>query len=123
MLLGEVVMGRFFKKYLFVPVVFVFCMAVLLAYSLLSYPALWGQGIGVAAEQPFFTEDQQGDKININTATVAELTALPTIGEKKAQAIVDYRQLYGPFTSLEQVGEVPGIGEKTLQKIIEYICI
>ena len=55
--------------------------------------------------------------ININTATIAELTRLSGIGEVKAQAIVDYREQNGQFKSVDELINVPGIGEKTLEKI------
>lgn len=54
--------------------------------------------------------------VNINTATEAELTALPGIGAGKAKAIVEYRQKNGPFKSVDELTKVPGIKEKTLEK-------
>lgn len=60
--------------------------------------------------------------VNINKAdakTIAE--SLHSIGEAKAKAIVDYRTKNGPFTSVEQLGNVKGIGEKTLAKNKQYI--
>lgn len=61
--------------------------------------------------------------ININTATSEELTALNGIGPAKAQAIIDYRNENGYFTSVEELTDVSGIGEKTLAKIRDYITI
>lgn len=55
--------------------------------------------------------------VNINTASVAELQdKLVGIGEKKAQAIVDYRTKHGHFKSIEQLSEVSGIGQATVEK-------
>ncbi|QHB17183.1 MULTISPECIES: ComEA family DNA-binding protein [Mannheimia] len=55
--------------------------------------------------------------VNINTASAAELQdKLVGIGEKKAQAIVDYRTQNGNFKSIEQLTEVSGIGQATLEK-------
>lgn len=55
--------------------------------------------------------------VNINTASVAELQdKLVGIGEKKAQAIVDYRTKHGNFKSIEQLSEVSGIGQATVEK-------
>ncbi|MCH7627001.1 MAG: helix-hairpin-helix domain-containing protein [Chloroflexi bacterium] len=48
---------------------------------------------------------------------------LPGIGPVKAQAIVDYRVLNGPFTSVEELLEVKGIGPATLDKIRDMITI
>ena len=56
-------------------------------------------------------------KININTATVAELETLPGIGAKKAEAIVKYREDNGKFQKPEDIILVKGIGEKLFDKI------
>ena len=65
----------------------------------------------------------EGEVIDLNTASVADLTRLPGIGEKRAQAIVDYRTEHGPFQSAEQLLEVSGIGEATLEGLLDYITL
>lgn len=62
-------------------------------------------------------------RVNINQAGLQELMSLPGIGEKYAQAIIDYRQSVGPFSSLEEIKEVKGIGEKTFADIESKIEI
>jgi competence protein ComEA len=55
--------------------------------------------------------------ININKASASEIAAALTgIGEKRAEAIVAYRQKNGAFTSLEELMNVKGVGEKMVEK-------
>ena len=53
--------------------------------------------------------------VNINTADIESLTKLKGIGEKKAQAIIDYRQEYGQFETVEQLLNVKGVGIKIIE--------
>jgi len=54
-------------------------------------------------------------KINLNTATVKELTQLKRIGTKYAERIVQFREENGPFKTPEDILKVPGIGTKTFE--------
>ncbi|UCC90054.1 MAG: helix-hairpin-helix domain-containing protein [Anaerolineales bacterium] len=62
-------------------------------------------------------------KININTATAAELDTLPGIGPAFAQRIIDYRDANGPFQSIEEIILVSGIGNATYDKIKDLITL
>jgi competence protein ComEA len=53
--------------------------------------------------------------VNINTATKAELEALPDVGPARAQAIIDYRTKNGPFKAAEDLKKVEGVGEKNFE--------
>jgi competence protein ComEA len=64
-----------------------------------------------------------GQKINLNTATAAELDALPGIGPVIAQRIVDYRAQHGPFARPEDLMEVSGIGEATFNRIKDAVVV
>lgn len=67
---------------------------------------------------------QQTHLVNINTATAAELQdKLVGIGEKKAQAIITYREKHGAFTSVEQLTDVSGIGKALLKQNINRIAL
>lgn len=59
--------------------------------------------------------------VSINSATAAELQALPGIGPTIAQRIVDYRTTNGPFTKIDDLRNVKGIGEKKLAKITPFV--
>ena len=61
--------------------------------------------------------------VDINTADQEELMTLPGIGEVKAKAIIEYRDLYGGFVSPEEITEVAGIGDVTFERIKDYITI
>jgi competence protein ComEA len=63
----------------------------------------------------------QMQKIQINTATEAQLDAIPGLGKKKAQAVLAYIAQNGPIKSQTQLTEVKGIGEKLAAKISPYL--
>lgn len=58
-----------------------------------------------------------GGLISLTSATAAELITLPGVGEKTAQAIIDYRELNGGFSSVEDLMGVKGIGQSKFEKI------
>ena len=57
------------------------------------------------------------DLININTADLTMLESLPDIGPTTAQKIIDYRNLHGPFTNIQDIMNVSGIGPATFDQI------
>ena len=54
------------------------------------------------------------DTIDINSADKETLMAVKGVGEMRAEAIIDYREVNGPFGSIEELMEVEGIGQATL---------
>lgn len=70
------------------------------------------------------SEQKSGRKmVNINTASVLELTQLSGIGETRAQAIIAYREEKGAFQSIEQIKNVSGIKAGLYEKIKDYITV
>ncbi len=67
------------------------------------------------------TELLPGEKLDLNTATAAQLQLLPGIGEKLSAAIVAWREEQGPFKKVEELLQVPGIGEKRLAEIRDLV--
>ncbi|MDP6081213.1 MAG: helix-hairpin-helix domain-containing protein [Arenicellales bacterium] len=61
--------------------------------------------------------------VNINTATVDEIDAQTRIGLTFAGRIIDYREEYGLFETVEELLEVRGIGEKTLDGLRDYVIL
>ncbi len=67
------------------------------------------------------TEDNDTDKVNINTASESELVTLSKIGSVKAKAIIAYRSDNGDFSSIEDLKKVSGITESIYDQIKNYI--
>lgn len=61
------------------------------------------------------------ERVDVNTAGLEELMALPGIGQIRAQAILDYREAHGPFRYPEDLIRVKGIGEGVLSGILSQI--
>ncbi|WP_299004713.1 ComEA family DNA-binding protein [uncultured Shewanella sp.] len=62
------------------------------------------------------TAQVQSDKINVNTASVSELATLKGVGSVKAQAIKQYQQSHGDFTSFTDLEKVKGIGSSVIEQ-------
>lgn len=52
-----------------------------------------------------------GGAVNINTADKETLMSIKGVGERRADAIIQYREKNGPFTNIEQLAEIRGIGQ------------
>lgn len=61
--------------------------------------------------------------LNLNTATLEQLDALPGIGRSTAQRILEHREKNGAFKKIEELMNVKGIGEKAFLKIKPLITV
>ena len=86
-------------------------LAIAMAALLVSAPAM-------AAGKP-----NPSAKVNINTASVEQLTTLPGVGPKLAARIVEYRQKSGTFRSPQELMNVKGVGEKNFAKIESWLTV
>jgi competence protein ComEA len=64
-----------------------------------------------------------GQLVNINTAAAPELDLLPGIGPSLAQKIIEHREAFGPFTSVEELINVSGIGPVKLEELRDLITV
>ena len=60
-------------------------------------------------------------KIDVNSATALQLEELPKIGEAKARSIIRYREINGPFASVDELLAVEDIGPATLDAIRDLV--
>lgn len=67
--------------------------------------------------------ENSSEKININTATVEELSTLPGIGESRAKDIISYRTNVGKFEKIDDIKNVSGIGEAMFMRLKGYITV
>lgn len=69
------------------------------------------------------TSGSNSSKINLNSATAAELTQLPGVGEVTAEAIVSHRDTVGKFSSVEQLLDISGIGPAKFDKLQDLVTV
>lgn len=66
---------------------------------------------------------QGGSKVNLNTATLAQLDALPGVGPVLAQRILDHRERQGPFRAISDLRQVDGIGDARYEQLKELVMV
>ncbi len=90
----------------------------------------WIDFLSKSSALPFVGEKEElsgankialGQKIDINHATVEDLTALPVVGPKLAEKIVEDRNRNGAFKKIESLMRVKGIKEKKFEKLRPFI--
>jgi competence protein ComEA len=64
-----------------------------------------------------------GGKINLNTATLAQLDTLPGVGPVLAQRILDHRDQHGGFRSVGDLRQVDGIGDARYEQLKDLVTV
>ena len=84
----------------------------------------------ISMKETFKREDENrqesslpAEVVNINTAGLMEIEALPFLGMKRSKDIIEYRDKNGPFKSLDELTNISGIGPKTLDKLKPLITL
>ena len=85
----------------------------MLTVSLFCLSLLFGATSGFAAD----------NKLNVNTATMAQLEGLKGIGPELAERIMDYKKKNGNFKNIQDLTNVKGIGEKKLAMLKDSIMV
>jgi comEA protein len=84
----------------------------------------------VSVKESFDRENEQYEEaklpakpVNINTAGLMEIEALPFLGIERSKDIIEYRDKNGPFKDLDELTNISGIGAKTLEKLKPLITL
>lgn len=75
------------------------------------------RSVAAAAGRPL----ARGERVDLNTATAAELARLPRIGAGMARRIVADRESKGPFRTLADLDRVPGVGPALLREVAPWV--
>ncbi|HFT8658291.1 TPA: helix-hairpin-helix domain-containing protein [Enterobacter cloacae] len=86
-------------------------------------PAAQASAQTKAAEPGKSTEDD-GTRVSINKASAEDLARVMNgVGLKKAQAIVSYREEYGPFKTVDDLRQVPGMGNSLVERNLSHLTL
>ena len=107
------------------------CLLAAAAAFLLLTGLLQARDAGAQSDSGFPVTTEAGEDftyelpepLDLNTATKEELMALPGVGEVLAERILAYRVEHGPFTCVEELGNVSGIGEKKLEALLPEVTV
>lgn len=87
-----------------------------LHYIFQKYPFL-KDSVRLTRHSGFYRE------VDINRASLEELVRVPSIGERTARRILQYRREHGPFHSVEELKLIPGIQQKNYQKFSKFLKV
>ena len=92
-------------------------LTLLLAGLLAMSPPVTAETGSVTLPRQAASNQDEAERIDLNTATATELEALPGIGPRTAQLIVEYREEHGGFEKVEDLMNIRGIGERTFLRL------
>ena len=123
----RIVQDERYKRLMVIPIIVIAVSLSVLAYNFTAGKQLTTQELqsytDVETKTEAVSEKAPSEKINLNNATADMLDALPGIGSKKAEAIIEARERMGGFRSVEDILNVEGIGEKILAEIQNMIYV
>lgn len=102
------------KSDLLLIIVAVMLIIVVFGYSLFDSPKFNSISTEFLTTVAVITQSSSETVVNINTATAEELMQLKHIGEKKAQLIIEYRELNGKFRTVDELKLIEGITQNVL---------
>lgn len=126
-------MSKSKRQSLIIIAVALIIIGVILAVFALSQPKVYVNNNSVSS-----SETQQGESstenrtttemnvslpLNINTCTYEELLSIEDIGAARASAIMEYRDVIGSYTAVEQIKDIEGIGDSLYEKISPYLYV
>jgi competence protein ComEA len=68
-------------------------------------------------------QDAAPKKLNVNTATVEQLAAVPGMTPELAQKIVDYRNEMGDITNIDELKDIEGMSQDVLDQVKDHIGV
>jgi len=70
-----------------------------------------------------YAEDENKEKLNLNAATVEELSKIPGLNKDIAEKIIELREENGEFVDMEELLDVPGINNQLLRQLKKHLII
>lgn len=80
-----------------------------------------GEQVAVGVPAPVQAQDRPPDKVDLNTATAAQLQEIPGVGPTTAQRILQWRTKNGRFESVDQLREIDGIGDTKFARLKDLV--
>lgn len=125
-------MSRSKKQSLIITAIALIIIGIILAVFALSQPKIYvdDSSASVAVSDMDYTEPvtdvsaQEAEMpINLNTCTYDELLTVEGIGDARASAIIEYRDVIGSYSTVDEIKNISGIGESLFEKISPFLCV